>query len=558
MNAQKAITQTKTNARALPALLTDFRLYDCQKREERAGQLVQLTSRLVRISSVSGGKKGEDKENKVAKEILAFLKGIDGVEAKLVELERDDCESVLGCKRKFVFGFLKGRGRKTLALTGHFDTVGFQDEEERKRLLSPKVEGEFLHGRGAHDMKSGVAVQMLALKELASKRGQLNGSIAFIAVPDEENNSAGIMAAMKFFESFANRRGLECVGIINSDYTAPLYEGDESRYVYTGTIGKVLPAVFVRGVETHVGEAFNGFSANSLLAEITRRVEMNPAMCDEACGETTLPPTTLCQKDLKPSYNVQTPLDAVAYYNFFTLGLSPQQVLERLWRTAFEATRKVVADVSLAYDFVATKSSFPKTRPTWQPRVMTFKEMLAEMKEKNARVKQELDERIARLPKDADVRNVSIAAASELLAMRASREPAVLLLFAPPYYPAIPPLQTDSAFMQAIRQTVEGFNTRGEGPAIKTRAFYPYISDISYMVKPPNFDRDLAEVAANMPAYGDRYEVTLPSFSPPIANIGPYGHDAHKSRERTHIPYSFKLLPEVLLEVIARVFEERG
>lgn len=552
---ERVAVQASARSRNLPSILSDFRLFDAQKREERARELVELTSRLVRIPSVSGDKNVElDKENEVAKEIVAWLNDVPGVKARVVKIEGDFRDRV------FAFGFLKGSGEKTLALTGHFDTVGFNSSEEERQLLTPEVKGDYLHGRGAHDMKGGVAVQMVALKELASKRGQLNGNIAFIAVPDEENNSAGIMAAMKFFEEFMAKEGLRCVGVVNSDYTAPLYEGDDSRYVYTGTIGKLLPTVLVRGVETHVGEVFNGLSAVSVLAQLTRMVELNAEFCDESHGEMTPPPSALAHKDLKPFYNVQTPLDAVAYYNFFTLSLSPGSVLEKFRQAAMQAFKIVLRDFARARSKYVSSIGFPGVESRWQPRVATFEELLSEMRARNPRVESEVREEVvrdvARGVVSGDVRDVSVAFALKLVSKLDCGQPLALLLFSPPFYPAIPPMQEDSAFMHAVDASVEVFNARKEDKPLRKRAFYPYISDMSYIVRPPGLDANLRAFVSNAPAYGQHYSVSMPSFSAPIANIGPFGHDAHKPGERAFIPYSFKLLPEVLLEVIARTLEK--
>ena len=34
------------------------------------------------------------------------------------------------------------------------------------------------------------------------------------------------------------------------------FEGDENKYVYIGTVGKLMPSFYVVGKETHVGESF--------------------------------------------------------------------------------------------------------------------------------------------------------------------------------------------------------------------------------------------------------------------------------------------------------------
>ncbi|NLA90070.1 MAG: M20/M25/M40 family metallo-hydrolase, partial [Synergistaceae bacterium] len=60
-------------------------------------------------------------------------------------------------------------------------------EEARKDLES----GEYLFGRGVSDMKGGIALMMAFLAE-AARKGDFPANLLFLAVPDEENTSAGM------------------------------------------------------------------------------------------------------------------------------------------------------------------------------------------------------------------------------------------------------------------------------------------------------------------------------------------------------------------------------
>src|SRR5512144_2245894 len=54
-------------------------------------------------------------------------------------------------------------GGRTLLLNGHVDTVGVAGMADAHR---PRVEGDRMYGRGAYDMKCGVAACMVAMREL--------------------------------------------------------------------------------------------------------------------------------------------------------------------------------------------------------------------------------------------------------------------------------------------------------------------------------------------------------------------------------------------------------
>ncbi len=72
-----------------------------------------------------------------------------------------------------------------LLLNGHVDTVGVAGMAEPFR---PRIDGDRLFGRGAADMKGGVAGLVIAAEELA-QRGR--GSVVLALVADEEDRSLG-------------------------------------------------------------------------------------------------------------------------------------------------------------------------------------------------------------------------------------------------------------------------------------------------------------------------------------------------------------------------------
>ncbi len=83
-------------------------------------------------------------------------------------------------------------GGRTLLLNGHLDTVGY---EGMSAPLEPRVEDGRLYGRGAYDMKGGLAACLVAAAE-AGKRG-LRGDVVVTAVVDEELTSIGTQSVLK-------------------------------------------------------------------------------------------------------------------------------------------------------------------------------------------------------------------------------------------------------------------------------------------------------------------------------------------------------------------------
>ena len=271
-------------------------------------EVYNLTKELVRIPSIvktSG-------EADVAKYIYNYYSQLDYFKKNkeqllLQETINDEIE------RYNTISLIKGKGKsnKTVILMGHIDTVGIDDFMDAKdNAFNPDIlienlkvmninqevkndikTGEYMFGRGSLDMKSGVAGHMYLMKYYAEHIDELDGNIISISECDEEDNSHGVISALKILRDWKEKYNLEYIAAINADYSTPYHEKDENRYVYLGTIGKLLPSIYVTGKETHVGQAYGGFNPNTLIAEINSNIELNPDLCDIAYGEATVPPT---------------------------------------------------------------------------------------------------------------------------------------------------------------------------------------------------------------------------------------------------------------------------
>jgi acetylornithine deacetylase len=143
----------------------------------------QLLSQLVAIDSVNpslvDGGAGEA-------EIAAFVAGW----ARDAGLEADVLEATPG--RPSVIARARGSGGgRTLLLCGHLDTVNVDGMTEPH---TPRIDGDRLYGRGAYDMKAGVAAALVAARD-AAELG-LRGDVVVAAVADEEHASLGVQEAL--------------------------------------------------------------------------------------------------------------------------------------------------------------------------------------------------------------------------------------------------------------------------------------------------------------------------------------------------------------------------
>lgn len=92
------------------------------------------------------------------------------------------------------------KSRAALAIVAHIDTVGAADMPQP---FTPREENGRLYGRGALDIKSGVAAMCVAAIDLVRERVQLTRPLLIAAVVDEECDSLGTQALLERYSADA-------------------------------------------------------------------------------------------------------------------------------------------------------------------------------------------------------------------------------------------------------------------------------------------------------------------------------------------------------------------
>ncbi len=100
--------------------------------------------------------------------------------------------------RPNLVGILKGAGSgKSIILNGHIDTVPLDSLEKwRYHPLSGEIADNRFYGRGACDMKAGLAAMILAVKYLRDSGSVMKGDVIVESVVDEEGGGNGTLACV--------------------------------------------------------------------------------------------------------------------------------------------------------------------------------------------------------------------------------------------------------------------------------------------------------------------------------------------------------------------------
>ncbi|HLF13685.1 MAG TPA: M20/M25/M40 family metallo-hydrolase [Bacteroidota bacterium] len=533
-------------------------------------EIEQLTRELVRHASVTGTKSAAGggaspfNETLLAEWIHRRLEG-KGVRSVLQSLPDG---------RKNVFAFVGGASARTVILMGHFDTV----PPSPGQALSAPSGGDdgFLYGRGSLDMKSGIAVAMTLMERWQNGPAKPDVSVLFVATCDEEVESSGVLRAIGLISRLkgnpsADTTGgaasdtadgaaaafltagtlCEFLGVINVDYTTERYPGDPDYHVWEGTVGKILAGVYVRGYQTHAGEYFRGFHAMGLLSRLVTGIDG----CSDISGKAP-PPATLRVKDAKDEYNVMTSPAGWAYFNIFTTENTPAKIMEILRAKSDRVIGEYLADLNKSFRAYGEAAGVPAGGLLWDVGTRTWSEIhqMAVKKAGPSGVKAALDA-VNSSGRHADVREAGFEAIAALLDLLGDRDPVVVLAFLPPFYPYISPdLGAFGSVVRKIIRKIVRERPSGDGRAITTEEFYPYISDMSYLRIEPEIRKNLGGLTDEMPSWGDRYSLDFTLIGRvdlPVVNVGPYGFGAHQPEERVEKKYSFEILPALLRDIVA-------
>ncbi len=232
----------------------------------RPQDLVRLTRDLVRIDSVVRPESGGT-ESGVVRFIAEWVRRELGLEPLL--------EEAAPGRQNLVLTLDSGSPGPCLMLEGHTDVVseGSREAWTHDPFGGDLVDGR-IYGRGACDMKAGLAVALATVKAFHSAGVPWKGKIRLGLVCDEE----GMMIGIKSFIRAGHA----------DDVSACLVPEPEENQLCISMKGAIRAVVRVHGRMAHGAMPLTGINPNTRLARIILAFERYEAREKERCGRDPL------------------------------------------------------------------------------------------------------------------------------------------------------------------------------------------------------------------------------------------------------------------------------
>lgn len=479
--------------------------------------------------------------------------------------------------RSIPWGLIKSSSDKTIVLIHHYDTVDTLDFGKYEpyaydpiRLTEKLKEGNiplpqdakidlesenWLFGRGCADMKGGAAIE-LSLIDKYSKMKDLKGNLLLIAVPDEENLSAGMRSAAYLLAELKEKFNLRYSLMINTEPHDR--ENEDIGLIHNGSIGKIMPLVYIKGKLSHASKVYEGFNPTLLLSEIVKRTELNPEFIDTVGESVSPPPTWLYMKDRKKVYDVSLPLSAGGYMSVLPLKSSPEEILDLLVHISTEAFNEVIEHMNSQYKIYMNQLKKEYAPLPWKPNVKTFKEIYEEAKKdfENEFI-HAYNQTSNKIKVKIDHGTLSLVEGAFLLIEKTleyinDTSPVVIIGLAPPYYPCVSNNMLNDNMTSYLKEKLINFTQMEWGQKYTIENYFMGISDLSYAMFQPN-DETIEYIESNMLLWGDIYYIPLEiiqDISMPVLNIGPWGKDLHKYTERVYLEDLYYKTPKLIEEAL--------
>src|SRR5665647_3552205 len=537
-------------------------------------RIAQILKELVACDSISY----TEKENKASQYVYDFLKNTPYFKGNPELFGKYDIPND-PYGRFVVYGLVLGKKKDTVLLSGHTDVVSTEvygeaeplafnmGEELEKKLASMDLDetakkdmesGEWLWGRGVADMKAGIALNMTLTEKYAAEatKGTLEGSVIFMALPDEESYSAGIRSGIEVVKDLKSKYNLNCKLLL---CTEPAAEMEDKQVMSLGSVGKVMPVVITQGKVAHVGHCFNGISGLNMLAGVYQKTNGSLEFSDEFEGEATPPPNWSNMRDMKLTYDASLPYRGYGYFTVLNQSTTPEEVISILKKNCIEVFEEEVKKLNGTYQIFKTMNKFEtKEKLEYETCVMTFEELCDDLKKKNTKGFKEFYGRIYKEVGEKVVNgalnfpSATVFLMDQVLNFADIKTPLILIGIAPPFYPATHSnsIKGREHFGTKIYKYAKKLSEEKYGQGLVYENYFMGISDNSYTSLEPF---DFEKFIKSFPMWGKLYNLnfeTIEGLSIPSILYGPVGREYHQWTERVNRHSLFEVMPNTLDAVV--------
>lgn len=232
---------------------------------DNQNDLVTLLQDLVRIPSVSGEELEVQKRLHRELEVMGLDPEMFYPNEKELQKHKDFFETTSFVKygyedRPNVGGLLKGTGgRRSMCLSGHVDVVSPEplDQWTRDPWSGDVIEDE-LHGRGAGDMKAGVAAMIFAVKALQAMGIKLKGDVQVETTIEEEDGGVGGVLYMR---------------TVRPKTDAAFIPEPSAHTISVASAGVMYFRIIAPGVPAHAATAHFGVNAIQKMMPIIKAIQ---------------------------------------------------------------------------------------------------------------------------------------------------------------------------------------------------------------------------------------------------------------------------------------------
>jgi len=480
-------------------------------------------------------------------------------------------------RREVVWALIRGEGKETVVLIHHHDAVGIEEygsledmafrPEELKEALKNRVKKKavlrdlqdenWIFGRGTADMKSGAALQMGVMDHF-SRRKDFKGNLLILSVPDEETISKGMLQGVELLHKLYQKYGLNYKLAINSE---PYFNNvrDKALY-YEGSVGKVMPVIYAKGVTSHISNPYNGISPSMIMANIQRRTELNPGLCDVHENDATPPPMWVHLKDQKKVYDASIPEAAVGFFNWLTFVKEPQEILESLKEFAKEAVTETLVFVDGSYQAFCEMNHQDYEPIEYSPMILDFEEAYERAREDGGeRFEKEYENMLFLLKQDYHDNKVTLPElAVKLISLTGDYinidEPVVIIGLSGPYYPHINNQNIIGDDLR-LEERLNRITKKYYNFEFQKNEYFMGMSDLSYCGFTGKSE-DIDVIKRNSPGWDEVYSIPfkeMQKLNMKVVNIGPWGKDLHQRSERVYGPDVFERIPTIIKDLIEEV-----